>query len=253
MSTDNFYINILIYFIVIGAYYLQDFYRKLRDQEVKELRLENQLAAARLEILKIQLHPHFLFNTLNTISALIPEEPDAADNMIDNLSELLRISLNSSKKQKVTLDEELKMLRIYLDIEERRFRDRLKININVDPNLLGVIVPNLLLQPLVENAIRHGISTKAEGGKIEINAKKIDERLLLEIIDDGSGLKDSQTTIINEGFGLKNTRERLKQLYGENFRFDIRNSDTAGCIVSIEIPYLKTDEEKKKNEGMNEN
>ncbi|MFC1724330.1 sensor histidine kinase [candidate division KSB1 bacterium] len=245
LSLNLMHVKLLVYLFILGTFFLLDYYRKFREREVRSLRLENQLAEARLEVLKIQLHPHFLFNTLHAISALIPDDPDAADRMIGLLSDLLRLTLESSKKQEVPLKEELDFLSLYLEIEEIRFQDRLKVEINVSPGMFDILVPGMLLQPLIENAIRHGISPKAEGGKVEINVRGINENVLIEIIDNGIGLKEAGSSSIKKGFGISNTKERLEQLYGENFSLEIKNTDSGGCIVTLEIPYRISGEESK--------
>ncbi len=248
VSVYLFNINFLVYFIILGSHFLFDIYQKYREREMNSLRLQNQLTAARLEVLKIQLHPHFLFNTLHTVSALIPRDPDAADRMIGLLSDLLRMTLESSQKQEIPLKEELEFLKIYLEIEKSRYQERLNVKFDVYPEILDVLVPNLLLQPLIENSVRHGISPRAEGGNVIITIKKVNGNLFIEIGDNGVGLKKSDSTKIIEGFGLKNTRERLRQLYGNEFYFEIKNAENGGCIVNIEIPY-RISEEKIREKG----
>lgn len=232
------YFNIITYSIFLGLYYLWDYYKKFRDRELKAYRLEAQLSEARLEVLKMQLHPHFLFNTLHAISALIPNDPEAADKMVSRLSDLLRLTLEHSELQEIPLKEELEFLEIYLDIEKTRFHDRLKVIIDVDKKILDVYVPNLMLQPIVENAVRHGISPKSEGGAIEITAKKAGSKIVISVRDNGKGLKGTPENI-TEGFGISNTRERLKQLYGELQSFSIEDLAQGGVSVTLEIPCRK--------------
>ena len=250
LSIHLSHVKLLVYLFILGTFYILDYYRKFREREVRSLKLENQLNAARLEVLKIQLHPHFLFNTLHAVSALIPDDPDAADRMIGLLSDLLRVTLDSSKKQEVPLKEELEFLNLYLEIEEIRFQNRLKVEINVNPGMYDVLVPSMLLQPLIENAIRHGISPKAEGGKVEINIRGINDEVLIEIIDNGIGIKESDHNKLKKGFGLSNTRERLHQLYGEKYLFEIKNLDKGGCAVILVIPYRISED---KNREMKDN
>ena len=232
------FINIITYLIFTGLYYLWDYYKKFRERELKAYKLEAQLSEARLEVLKMQLHPHFLFNTLHAISALIPNDQEAADKMVSRLSDLLRLTLENSDLQEIPLKEELEFLEIYLDIEKIRFHDRLKVNIDVHDEILDVYVPNLMLQPIVENAVRHGISPKSKGGTIDIYAKRAGSSIIISVCDDGAGL-EATSDEFSEGFGLSNTRERLKQLYGDNHSFSIENLTEGGVRVTLEFPYRK--------------
>ena len=222
--------NVLTYWITIGVCYLFDYYRKSKERELRTYRLESQLTQAQLEVLKMQLHPHFLFNTLHAISALVYKKPKTADNMISRLSDLLRLSLESSGKQKVPLKEELEVLTIYLEIEKMRFQDRLNVKMDIQPRTLDALIPNFILQPLVENAIRHGISPRKQGGTIEIKTMLNEKRLLVHINDDGKGFPEANESNNRngQGIGLANTKERLIQLYGDDHQLILRNGETGG-------------------------
>ena len=199
-------------------------------------RLETRLARAQLQSLKLQMHPHFLFNTLNSITTLITEDPLAAERMVTGLSELLRISLRTASEQEVPLERELEVLRHYLTIQEIRFQDRLSVALDIDPDTLPAMVPNLILQPLVENAIRHGIGPRATGGSIEVRATHVGEMLRLRVHDDGVGTP-SEAMPVREGTGIGNTRARLGHLYGRHHRFEIGGAPGAGFTVVAEIPF----------------
>ena len=216
--------------------------RDSRDQALRRARLETRLAEAQLQVLRLQLHPHFLFNTLHTISALMHKDVRAADRMLALLGDLLRDSFERVGAQEVSLKQELGFLDRYLEIERTRFRDRLTVTLNIDPETLDAEVPNLLLQPLVENAIRHGLGKRQDAGHIEIVARRQYERLDLRIRDDGPGLPEDTQTALRKGVGLANTEARLEQLYGANHRFDLRNRPEGGLEVALEIPFrLRSD------------
>ena len=200
-------------------------------------RLETQLAQAQLQALRMQLHPHFLFNTLHSISALVLDDGPQAKRMISNLGDFLRMTLDSSGAQQVPFSVELEFLRRYLAIEQVRFQDRLSVQIDVDPETLTASVPNLILQPIVENAIRHGIAPRIAPGHIEIQARKLNGSLNIQIQDDGVGPPEDSDAPPKQGVGLSNVRARLEQLYAENYRFDFSGLDTGGVRVTIEIPF----------------
>ena len=211
--------------------------RDSRDQALRRAQLETRLAEAHLQVLRLQLHPHFLFNTLHTISALMHKDLRAADRMLALLGDLLRDSFERVGAQEVSLKQELGFLDRYLEIERTRFRDRLTVTLRIDPETLDAEVPNLLLQPLVENAIRHGLGKRQDAGHIEIVAQRRYERLDLRIRDDGPGLPEDHQTALRTGVGLANTEARLEQLYGSNHRFDLRNRPEGGLEVALEIPF----------------
>jgi len=201
--------------------------------------LEAQLVQAQLQALKMQLHPHFLFNTLNSISALLHHDPELADRMIARLGDFLRLTLDNSGAQEVTLQKELEFLKCYLEIERVRFQDRLTVSYDVAPETLEAMVPNLVWQPIVENAIRHAIAPRAGKGQIEVRAQRTGAKLQLQVQDDGPGLPTNQNSngSSSKGVGLANTRERLRQLYGSNHRFELANGSGRGLVVTLEIPF----------------
>lgn len=227
--------SLVMYAIILGVFRGFDYYQRYREHKLRASRLEAQLAKSELQALKMQLHPHFLFNTLHTISSLMNRDVEAAEKMIARLSDLLRQTLQNVGVQEVTLKQELDFLQSYLEIEEIRFQDRLRINLNIDPRALDAFVPNLLLQPLVENAVRHGIAAKASSGKIGIEAQKRNGRLWIRVTDDGPGLKKD----LKEGIGLSNTRARLKQLYNGIHEFALTNQVSGGASVELSIPFRK--------------
>lgn len=225
-----------VYFAIVAVLHAISNYEKYRERELRASRLETQLALAHLDLLKTQLHPHFLFNTLNAISALMHKNVDAADRMIVLLADLLRLALDKDDRHQVPLQNELEFLDRYLEIEKTRFRDRLKVEIDVDPECLGVQVPKLMLQPLVENSIRHGIAARSAAGQVAIHARRRGNRLDLEVSDDGPGLPQDPKAL-REGVGLANTRARLEQLYGSEYRFEMVNGPTGGLRVLVQIPF----------------
>ncbi len=226
--------SFLAYWFLVGLYYGYDYYTRFKSQKIKAAQLETQLAKAQLNALKMQLHPHFLFNTMHAISSLMEEDIKSAQRMITKLSDLLRITLDNAGVQKVSMKQELDFLKGYLEIQQTRFHDRLNIEYSFDDSIMNAEVPNLLLQPLVENAIKHGISPQAEGGKIQISAKRDNELLRLGVTDDGKGNGDKE---VKEGIGIKNIRERLNQLYGENYTMELSSENEKGFSVIISIPY----------------
>ena len=217
--------NVLVYAMVAGLYHAW-----------RATRLEMQLVQARLDALVGQLQPHFLFNTLHTISAFVLEDPKQANRMITRLSELLRQSFNRERGPLVTLEEELELLDHYVAIQEARFGDRLRVTFRVDPGAAAAVVPTLLLQPLVENAIRHGVVPNGNVAEISIAAVRQGDRLHLEVRDNGPGLNGS---FRGGGLGLANTRARLQELYGAGHRFALTNAPTpgGGALAVIDIPY----------------
>ncbi|HKR60605.1 MAG TPA: histidine kinase, partial [Pyrinomonadaceae bacterium] len=248
--TIDFHINVLIYFAILCVALALDYYRKYRERELKALQLEAkssqlkaQLAQAHLSALKMQLHPHFLFNTLNTIVVLIRKRRDQeAEDMLTGLSELLRYALDNMGVQEVTLRRELEFIDRYLDIEQVRFNDRLKIQTRIDDEVLDALVPNLVLQPLVENAIRHGVGKRADAGLIEIRAKREDGHLHIRIRDDGPGLSKGGANPNGKGIGIANTRARLQRLYGVEQKLDLDAADGGGTVVALQIPFHLTED-----------
>ncbi|MET0650607.1 MAG: histidine kinase [Pyrinomonadaceae bacterium] len=235
-----FLLDFFVYWAVLGVGYAFDYRERYRERESAAAELKAQLAQAKLEALKVQLHPHFLFNTLHTISGLVRVgERQPAVNMIAGLSELLRRALDSADEQEVPLREEVKFVELYLDIQLVRFSDRLTVRTDFAPETLDALVPNMILQPLVENAIRHGVSPCESPGTVSISAYRAGRMLHVEVSDDGPGLQSGWRMEQSEGIGLANTVERLKRLYGPDHRFDLRNGGGAGCGVtaSFVIPF----------------
>jgi two-component system, LytTR family, sensor kinase len=220
---------------------VMDYYRRYQKEELRASHLKTELAQAQLQALKMQLHPHFLFNTLNSISALLDEDVEAADDMLARLGDFLRLTLENPGAQTVALQEELEFLRCYLEIERVRFHDRLTIDFNIAPETLDAMVPNLILQPIVENAIRHGIISRIAPGRIEIRASRTDRSLRLAVKDNGPGLSSQQDSSgrLRGGLGLTNTRARLERLYGSAHNFDMSDAQEGGLEVSLEIPFEK--------------
>jgi sensor histidine kinase YesM len=230
--------ELLIYWLIVLMSHAASYYRRYREGELRASRLETQLAQSQLQALKMQLHPHFLFNTLHSISALVHHNPDLADKMITRLGDFLRLTLENSGAQEVTLQRELEFLKCYLEIERVRFYDRLTTSIDIDPRALDCRVPNLILQPIVENAIRHGIAPWSHAGRIEIRAERAGGMLRMQVKDSGPGLaaRAATSNLRKGGLGLANTRARLDQLYGAAHRFELTNDPKGGLVVTLEIP-----------------
>ena len=216
---------------------LWNYYGKYRERELRASRLEAQLARAQLKVLKMQLDPHFLFNTLHSISSLMHQDVEAADDMLTRLSDLLRLSLEDVDEQEVTLKREMEFLDGYLAIQQTRFRDRFSVQVNIDPRSLDALVPNMILQPLVENAVEHGIASRAGAGRLEVRSTLQNGIVRLEVIDDGPGPAEDSGDGAGSGVGLANTRARLQQLYGDAYRFSLTRPESGGTLVSLEIPF----------------
>lgn len=229
--------DLLVYGAVIGVFYAVDYYRKYREREFLATRLEAQLAQAQLDALRMQLHPHFLFNTLNSIVGLVRDNKNsAAVSMLVGLSDLLRHTLEHSSRHEVELREEINFIKLYLSIQEMRFSDRLRIELDIDPRTTKALVPNLILQPLTENALRHGIGRSADSGLVGISSAVDDGHLRLTVYDEGAGLPEDWQLKGSAGIGLANTAARLQQLYDNDHEFDIRNRDSGGVEVVIVMP-----------------
>jgi signal transduction histidine kinase len=231
----KFQTNVFFYWAVLAVSLIINYYREVRDRALRASQLEAKLAQTQLQMLKMQLHPHFLFNTLNAISALIHQDVELADRMIARLGDLLRATLENANQQEVPLKQELDMIQPYLEIEKARLGPRLTVDMKIDPAVMDARVPNLILQPLVENAIRHGIAPRAEPGRIAIEARRDNGTLRLAVIDDGPGLPDTAPAA---GIGLTNTRARLEKLYGANQLLELTNGAGRGLRVAITIPYV---------------
>jgi two-component sensor histidine kinase len=224
----RFHPNLLTYWAVVGFTQAFDYFRKYQERE-------RQVAQLQLEVLKSQLQPHFLFNTLHTISAMMHEDTKGADRMISRLSELLRLTLANIGRHEVRLAQELDFVRAYLEIERVRFGERLATEIAVAPEALDALVPALFLQPLVENCVKHGLAPPRKNGVITISAQRIDDRLILVVSDDGCGLPPVQAR--REGVGIANSRKRLDQLYPHNHAFRLEPRVPAGVTVTADIPF----------------
>jgi two-component system, LytTR family, sensor kinase len=226
----RFHPNLLTYWAIVGFTQALDYFRRYTDRE-------KQLAQAELHLLRSQLHPHFLFNTLHTIAAMMHEDVAGADRMIHRLSDLLRLTLESIGEHEVPLTQELEFLKTYVEIERIRFQERLTLVVDVCPEALDAMVPSMLLQPLVENSIRHGFVARASAGTIKIEAHRQGDRLVLKVLDDGPGFPTQTLTDFSDGLGLPNTQRRLEQLYRGAYRFELQNSLTLGASLSIEVPF----------------
>jgi len=230
---NEFYSDIWMYGPLVILWNLLDYQRRLRDREVRAARLEAELAKAQLELLRGQLQPHFLFNTLNTVSALIQEDAESAEDVLADLGYLLRASLECSATQEVPLRRELELTGTYLRIQTKRFEDRLSVEMDIPVETLGAIVPSFLLQPLVENALCHGIAKLSRPGHIRIAAHKSGGDLILTVADDGAGLRSG----FDEGVGLANTRQRLYRLYGDLQHFELASNPNSGVTVTVRLPF----------------
>ena len=220
---------------IAAAAHVMEMYRRYRERELHAAQLEGRLARAHLHALEMQLQPHFLFNTLNSISELIDHDPDAAETMVAQLGDLLRMTMSGDGRQEVPLSRELELVGAYLEIERTRYQDRLSVKKQVEPDVLDAMVPTLLLQPLVENAVRHGLSPRVEPGTVTLTARRVGDRLRLTVRDDGRGLPPEGER--RERVGVGNTRTRLRQAYGDAHRFELADAPGGGTQVLIEIPW----------------
>jgi len=214
----------------------------LYDRQQRATQLEKSLARAQLQNLRLQLQPHFLFNTLNTISSVMYEDVRVADKMIARLSDLLRMSLeptysNGSTSQEVTLEREMEFLRLYVETMKARFEERLNVAVDAAEDTRGALVPPLLLQPLVENSIRHGADPRSSTVNVSVSARRENGTLCLEVRDHGPGLAGAQADALRKGIGLSNTAERLERLYGGADRLDLRNARDGGLVVTLKVPF----------------
>jgi signal transduction histidine kinase len=229
-----FGIFILIYFGIVAIHHAVASQREAERRALRAAQLETQLERSRADLLRMQLHPHFLFNTLHAISALMDRDTHAARRMITRLSDLLRLSLDNDAEHEVTLEEELEFLDRYLEIQKIRFGDRLTVRYDVDAAARTLLVPRLLLQPLAENAITHGLARNEAAGTLALEARRVDGRLVIRVLDDGPGVPEGGPR--RQGVGLGNTRALLEQLYGAEQRVVLENRAGGGCEVRIELP-----------------
>ena len=228
---------VLVYWVILLLTHAFNYYLSYRKGELKASQLHTQLVQSQLEALKMQVHPHFLFNTLHSISALLSRDTEGARKMITRLGDFLRLTLENSGSMEVTLQQEIEFLNGYLEIERIRFQDRLTTDIKVDPDVLDVRVPNLILQPIVENAMRHAIGN-SHSGRVEITAAPRNGVVRIEVKDNGPGMQVDRTLEAGRGrgLGLANTRARLAGLYGDAASFDLSNDPAGGLVVTLEIP-----------------
>lgn len=228
--------HVPVYWVIVCAVYALTYYRRSQERERKALELSASLAQARLQALKMQLHPHFLFNALNAIATLLHKDPHAADDMIANLSNLLRLALDRSELQEVSLRKELEFLDCYLDIEQMRLGDRLRVEKKIEPAAMNAQVPVMILQPLAENAIRHGIEPMRNPGVVTIRAEREGMFLNLTVSNTGTGVFGAAPAANRPGIGLANTRARLQELYGANAQLIMQPAADGGFSVSLQIP-----------------
>src|SRR5438105_2909720 len=236
---ESFFYEAFMLAMVVGVVHAVEYQRSLREGQLRASQLESHLTRARLEILRNELQPHFLFNALHSISTLMHRNVDAADEMLAQLGDLLRLSLERKSVQEAPLREELSVLEPYLNILRIRFGDRLSIGVDVDPGLLDVTVPLFILRPLVENAIRHGIDRRAGAGRIDICARAEGDSIEIGVADDGAGLSQNG---LREGIGLSNVRLRLEQLYGTRGSIALKGNPEPGTQVTVKIPRNQTGE-----------
>jgi hypothetical protein len=229
--------DILVYWVLFGVCQGMTNFRRSQERERRAAELEARLAHAKLQALRMQINPHFLFNTLNAISTLVYVNPKAADEMIGDLSELLRHCLDDFEEQEIVLGRELQFINAYINIEKQRFGERLRLEQDVPDDLLNALVPALILQPLVENAIRHGIEPQRTPGLIAIQVRREGDSLHLTVRDTGRGLVERNPRSKRRGIGIPNTQSRLRELYGDRQQFAFGREEPHGCRVEIRLPY----------------
>ncbi len=229
----SYHFALLLYWVILVVLRGIESQRRLRDERLRSTQLESQLALAQLRTLRVQLQPHFLFNTLNAISALALADPHQARLMISRLSDLLRLTLEERHALEVPLSQELELLSCYLDIQRVRFQDRLSTQLDVDADTVRAAVPSMILQPLVENALRHGLLDKPEPGRLHVLSRREGTQLYLRVDDDGLGLPEGMA----EGLGLGNTRARLKVLFGDAASVALARRAEGGTRVELRFPY----------------
>jgi LytS/YehU family sensor histidine kinase len=229
-------VQAIAFTLMVAALHAVAAYRRAREREVREAELARGLAEAKLRNLRLQLQPHFLFNALNTVSATMYRDPEAADEILERLAELLRASLATERGDEVTLGEEAATLDAYLAILAARFGDRVRVATRISPEARPALVPAMILQPLVENAVRHGKAAATGEGVVEVRAARSDGRLVLEVEDDGPGVIDGRDPL-RSGLGLSTTLERLRLLYGEAQTFTAGNAPGGGFLVRATLPF----------------
>jgi sensor histidine kinase YesM len=242
LQVRTLFLDTIFYTAVAAVLHALDYRQQYLDRELRAAQLEGQLATAQVAALRMQLNPHFLFNTLHAISSLMDDDVHRARRMLVDLSDLLRLSLDSVGEQEVPLEQELTFLDRYLQIERVRFGDRLAVEIDVDENALDAYVPNLILQPLVENALKHAVAPFAGPGHIAIRARRDGSTIRLSVEDDGPGLPTPPPSgdgapAASGGLGLRNTRERLDRLYGDNHHLSLRSRPGHGLTILLILPF----------------
>ncbi len=237
-------IGVAIAAIAVAFKYRAD----IKNRHVRIAELERLLGEARLDALRTQLHPHFMFNALNAISAHVERDPRTARWMLEHLGSLLRMSLEHAREQEISLERELTFISCYIDLQNVRFEDRISLTTDVEPDVRSALVPSLILQPLVENAVRHGIASGASTGHIQIRARRDADSLRLTVKDDGPGLPADWDADHGFGVGLSNTRERLERLYGNNQRFEITGPPAGGVEVTLTLPLHLSQERQHPNQ-----
>lgn len=225
------------YWLIIGVLIAISYYRQFRSKQLELLTVERELSKAQLNALKMQLHPHFLFNTLHTISSLMEKNIEDAQSVVSKLGHLLRNILEQDQRNTIPLADEIKYISSYLDIEQVRFNDRLKVVYEIPADTLKAAVPNLILQPLVENAVKHGFSRRTDAGKIRVASQRDGDRLILTVEDDGKGIAEPASIQECSGIGIKNVKGRLKEMYKGDFQFEIASPNQEGFIARIVIPF----------------
>src|SRR5438309_3450338 len=235
--------------VIVGLY---SFYQRLRIAQAQQLaaaELRTELAQAQLENLRLQLQPHFLFNTLNTISSVMYEDVRAADAMITQLSDLLRLTLRASRAHEIPLAEELEITRLYLDLMQKRFENKLRVSYAIDASLHETLVPQLILQPLLENSLRHGMKSGNGAMELSITAHRENGSLILQVCDTGCGIGDLEASgVFGRGLGLSNIRDRLAHLYGEGQEFSIANRSSGGAEVTLRVPLHASTQTRRTSE-----
>lgn len=236
VALNNYPFGVVAYWVVVAIVYASSYYERYGQEQIRASQLQAELAEAQLSALRMQLQPHFLFNALHSLNDLVVTEPRAATRMIARLGDFLRMTLQNTGVQRVPLKRELEFLDAYLEIEHIRFPDRLTVSVKASPAVLNAEVPNLLLQPLVENAVRHGFSSQVGPGRIEVTADARGEVLRITVRDHGPGIRDGKKSLPGQGMGLAITQGRLRHAYGENCSFSIGNHAEGGALVICELP-----------------
>ena len=237
LFASNFPRGMMAFVVNVLVAYSFDYHRRFRENELRACRLESQLAKARLQALRAQLQPHFLFNVLHSIVALVRmDDRERAIGAVTGLSNLLRATLSSVEEQEISLSEELRVVRLYLKLQQILLKERLDVAFSIDPEALDAVVPSFVLQPLVENAIQHGVKTRTDEGRIEISAAVVDKMLRLEVWDNGPGVERTIAELERKGVGLAATHKRLQTLYGGNATFSLNSGPAGGASATVVIP-----------------